>query len=161
MDLALNNLQRLIYHKTQPTNQPSTEPNFNMNSLMIIHNNIHFTLLTNTSLIDIFVLLFKFFISKAILGFSFLYFIQRKTVKKANYMVHFHTLYLFNFYFIWINEQKLFTILVSFSSISSNVQQTLFFMWMQNFTLLDSNVFFSFVFSPPSWRKVEMFLQTK
>ena len=23
MDLALNNLQRVIYHKTQPTNQPS------------------------------------------------------------------------------------------------------------------------------------------
>ena len=23
MDLALNNLQRLIYHKTQPTNQPT------------------------------------------------------------------------------------------------------------------------------------------
>ena len=25
MDLALNNLQRLIYHKTQPTNPPSSE----------------------------------------------------------------------------------------------------------------------------------------
>ena len=26
MDLALNNLQRLIYHKTQPTNQPTKQP---------------------------------------------------------------------------------------------------------------------------------------
>ena len=25
-DLALNNHQRLIYHKTEPTNQPNTEP---------------------------------------------------------------------------------------------------------------------------------------
>ena len=27
MDLALNNLQRLICHKTQPTNQPTNQPN--------------------------------------------------------------------------------------------------------------------------------------
>ena len=26
MDLALNNLQRLIYHKKQPTNQPTNQP---------------------------------------------------------------------------------------------------------------------------------------
>ena len=27
MDLALNNQQRMIYHKTQPTNQPTNQSN--------------------------------------------------------------------------------------------------------------------------------------
>ena len=28
MDLALNNLQRLICHKIQPTNQPTNQPTY-------------------------------------------------------------------------------------------------------------------------------------
>ena len=28
MDLTLNNQQKLIYHKTQPTNQPTNKPKF-------------------------------------------------------------------------------------------------------------------------------------
>ena len=34
MDLALNNLQRLICHKTQPTNQPNL-PNLDILSLIL------------------------------------------------------------------------------------------------------------------------------
>ena len=35
-DLALNNLQRLLYHKTQPTNQPTNQKNATCNLIIII-----------------------------------------------------------------------------------------------------------------------------
>ena len=35
MDLALNNFQRLICHKTQPTNQPTNQPTKKMNILVL------------------------------------------------------------------------------------------------------------------------------
>ena len=36
MDLVLNNLQRLIYHKTQPTNQPTIKFHYNVSGILFI-----------------------------------------------------------------------------------------------------------------------------
>ena len=37
MDLALNNLQRLICHKSQQTNQPTNQPNKNNLQEKVLH----------------------------------------------------------------------------------------------------------------------------